>query len=162
MAKRVNCISNLSNLRRKRRLEALYSSDTCFQNIFYADEGYQLFAYISKHVYQDTLISMIFWQAHWDGEISISIDLSVDIPQCMRFFFQKRAFIDSVDPQRNTPSTPRPNSATEKVWKCLPILLTGIFIRLILTFKSNNLDMITLNLELSKSSKILFVVKQFC
>ena len=77
-------------------------------------------------------------------------------------FFQKREFIDSVDPQRNTSAPPRPSSATEKVWKCVPISLTGISIRLILTFKSNNLDMIALNLELFKLSKLLFVVKQFC
>ena len=38
----------------------------------------------------------------------------------------------------------------KKVWKCLPISLTGMFLRLILTFKSNNLDMVALNLELSK------------
>ena len=31
-----------------------------------------------------------------------------------------------------------------------PISLTGISIRLILTFKNNNWDMIALNLELSK------------
>ena len=40
---------------------------------------------------------------YWDGEISSSIELSGDILHCMRFF-QKRAFIDSVDAQTNTPS----------------------------------------------------------
>ena len=41
--KRVNFISNLSNLRRELRLEALYLSGTCFQIISLADEGYQHF-----------------------------------------------------------------------------------------------------------------------
>ena len=66
------------------------------------------------------------------------------------FFFQKRALVDSLDPHRNTSSPQRPSSTTEKVWKCVLISLNGISLRLILTFKSNNLDMIALNLELSK------------
>ena len=50
-----------NNLCRERHLEALYSTcGTCFEIISVADEGYQLFRQISKHVYQDTLISMIF------------------------------------------------------------------------------------------------------
>ena len=44
-------------------------------------------------------------------------------------FFPRKAFIDSVDPQRNTSSLTKPSSATEKVWKCLSISLTGISIR---------------------------------
>ena len=44
MAKRVNLISNLSNLHRERHLEALYSSGTCFKIISVADKSYQHFA----------------------------------------------------------------------------------------------------------------------
>ena len=44
MAKRANLISNLTNLHRERRLEALYLSSKCFQIFPFADEGYQLFA----------------------------------------------------------------------------------------------------------------------
>ena len=43
MAKRVNLISNLSNLRRERHLEALYSSSTCFQIISVAEERLSTF-----------------------------------------------------------------------------------------------------------------------
>ena len=45
MAKRVNCISNLSNLRREQHLEDQYSSGICFQIISVADETYKLFPY---------------------------------------------------------------------------------------------------------------------
>ena len=60
MAKRVNLISNLSNLRQERRLEAIYSSGTCFQIISIAEERLSTFRIISKHAYQDMLVSMIF------------------------------------------------------------------------------------------------------
>ena len=96
MAKRVNLISNLSNLRREQRLEALYPSGTCSQIISVPEERLSTF-----HINLKTCLS-------------------------------------------------RPSSATEKVWKWLPISLTGISIRPILTFKSNNLFMIALNLEFLK------------
>ena len=77
-------------------------------------------------------------------------------------FNLKGDFKDSVDPQRNASSPQGLHQQQKKVWKCLPFSLTGISIRLILTFKGNNLDMFALNLELSKSSKILYVEKQCC
>ena len=58
MAKRVHLISNLSNLRQERRLEALYSSGTCFQIISVAEERLSTF-----HINLKTFISSLTGKA---------------------------------------------------------------------------------------------------
>ena len=68
MAKRVNLISNLSNLRQERRLEAIYSSGTCFQIISIAEERLSTFRInlktcISRHAcFNDILTALLGWQ----------------------------------------------------------------------------------------------------
>ena len=68
MAKRVKLISNLSNLRQERRLEALHSSETCFQIISVVEERLSTFRInlktcISRHAnFNNILTALLGWQ----------------------------------------------------------------------------------------------------
>ena len=87
MGKRVNFISNLSNLCQEGHLETLHSSGTCFQTTSIAEERLSIFRIILKTcISSHANFNDILTALPRDGQISSSIDLTGDIPQFMRFF----------------------------------------------------------------------------